>query len=81
MSSLPMPREIKPSQKAYAFERALGVMPAEACRRAGGKVENGHATKWERSPRVQKWISYFRALGHSEELLRAQIAQRQAEIA
>ena len=33
-----------------------------------------------RKLRVQAWIDYFRALGHSEEVLRAQIAQRQAEI-
>ncbi len=63
-------------QKAYAFERSFGVMPAEACRRAGGNVRNGQATKWERSPRVQAWIEYYRALGHTEAMLRAQIQQR-----
>ena len=57
--------------QAYAFERSLGLPPAEACRRAGGKVENGQATKWERSRRVQAWIGHYRGLGHTEEMLAA----------
>jgi hypothetical protein len=51
-------------------------MPAEACRRAGGNVRNGHATKWERSSRVQAWIAYYREIGHVEEILQAQIQKR-----
>lgn len=73
------PREIKPQPKAYAFERSLGIPPAEACRRAGGKVENGQATKWEQNRRVQAWIAYYRSLGHTEEMMaakRARIEQR-----
>jgi hypothetical protein len=73
------PREIKPQPKAYAFERSIGIPPAEACRRAGGKVENGQATKWEQNKRVQAWIGYYRSLGHTEEMLaakRARIEQR-----
>ena len=65
--------------KAYAFERSLGMPPAEACRRAGGKVEDGRATVWERSARVQAWIAYYRSLGQTEEMLaakRARIEQR-----
>ena len=65
----PLPRDIPATHKAYAFERSLGIPPAEACRRAGGKVENGHATKWERSSRVRAWIAYYRSLGHTEEML------------
>jgi hypothetical protein len=76
MSSLPIPREIKPKQKAYAFERSFGVMPAEACRRAGGNVRNGQATKWEQSSRVQAWIKYYREFGHLDEILQAQIHKR-----
>lgn len=66
-------------QKAYAFERSLGIPPAESCRRAGGKVENGQATKWETSRRVQAWIAYYRSLGQTEEMLaekRARIEER-----
>lgn len=63
------PRAISVKQKAYAFERSLGIPPAEACRRAGGKVENGHATKWERSQRVQAWIGHYRSMGQTEEML------------
>jgi hypothetical protein len=73
------PREIAARQKAYAFERSLGMTPAEACRRAGAKVENGLATKWEQSPRVQAWIAYYRSLGMTDEMLaakRARIEQR-----
>lgn len=65
------PREIAVKPKAYAFERSLGIPPAEACRRAGGRVENGQATKWEQSARVQSWISWYRSLGHTEEMLAA----------
>ena len=65
--------------QVYAFERSLGLPPAEACRRAGGKVDNGHATRWERSTRVQAWISHYRSLGQTEEMLaekRARIEER-----
>ena len=65
------PREIGPQPKAYAFERSLGIPPAEACRRAGGRVETGQATKWEQSRRVQAWIGYYRSLGCTEEMLAA----------
>src|SRR5580692_147280 len=63
----PTPREIGAMPKAYAFERSLGIPPTEACRRAGGRPENGLATKWERSPRVRAWIVYYRSLGNTEE--------------
>lgn len=65
------PRDIAPPMKAYAFERSLGIPPAEACRRAGGKVENGQATKWENNRRVQAWIAYYRSLGHTDGMLAA----------
>lgn len=65
------PRDIAAAPKAYAFERSLGIPPAEACRRAGGKVENGQATKWEQNKRVQAWIGYYRSLGCTEEMLAA----------
>lgn len=65
------PREIGAQPKAYAFERSLGIPPAEACRRAGGKVENGQATKWEQNKRVKAWIGYYRSLGQTEEMLSA----------
>jgi hypothetical protein len=73
------PRDIAANRKAYAFERSLGIPPAEACRRAGGKVENGHATKWEQNRRVQAWIAYYRSLGQDDEMIaakRARIEQR-----
>lgn len=73
------PREIGAQPKAYAFERSLGIPPAEACRRAGGKVEHGQATKWEGNKRVQAWIGYYRSLGQDEEMIaakRARIEQR-----
>jgi hypothetical protein len=70
-----LPREIKPQPKAYAFERSLGIPPAEACRRAGGKVENGHATKWEQNRRVQAWIAYYRSLGHDDAMVAAKRAR------
>lgn len=69
------PREIAAPQKAYAFERSLGIPPAEACRRAGGKVENGLATKWENNKRVQAWIGYYRAIGQTEEMIAAKRAR------
>lgn len=66
------PREPRNARhKAYAFARSVGMTPAEACRRAGGKVENGHATRWERQRSVQEWINYFRSLGQTEEMLAA----------
>ncbi|HYM32317.1 MAG TPA: hypothetical protein VEU47_13510 [Candidatus Cybelea sp.] len=64
---------------AYAFERSCGLPPAAACRAAGGKVENGQATKWEASRGVQAWIAHYRRLGHTDEMLaakRARIEQR-----
>lgn len=79
MDAAPVPRDIPLAQKAYAFERSLGIPPAEACRRAGGKVENGTATKWENNKRVQAWIAHYRSLGQTEEMLaakRARIEQR-----
>lgn len=75
------PRDIDAKRKAYAFERSLGLPPAEACRRAGGNVDNGHATKWERAAAVQKWIAYYRSLGQTDEMLaekRARIEERLA---
>lgn len=69
--AVPMPREIAAAPKSYAFERSLGIPPAEACRRAGGKVENGQATKWEQNKRVQAWIKYYRSLGCTDEMLAA----------
>ena len=72
MSERPTPpRDIAAAPKAYAFERSLGIPPAEACRRAGGKVENGQATKWEQNRRVQAWIAHYRSLGCTEEMLAA----------
>jgi hypothetical protein len=75
------PREIAPKPKAYAFERSLGIPPAEACRRAGGKVENGQATKWERSPRVQAWITHYRSLGADDEMIAAKRARIEERLA
>lgn len=69
LASKPQPRAVSVMQKAYAFERSLGIPPAEACRRAGGKRENGQATKWEQNKRVQAWIAYYRSLDHTEEML------------
>lgn len=69
------PRDIAAPMKAYAFERSLGIPPAEACRRAGGKVENGQATKWENNRRVQAWIAYYRLLGNDEEIIAAKRAR------
>jgi hypothetical protein len=74
-SARELPREIASQPKAYAFERSLGIPPAEACRRAGGKVENGQATKWEQNRRVQAWIAYYRSLGHTDEIIAAKRAR------
>jgi hypothetical protein len=71
MSERVEPRDVGVKRKAYAFERSLGIPPAEACRRAGGKVENGQATKWEHNKGVQAWISYYRSFGLTEEMLAA----------
>lgn len=73
------PREIRANMKTYAFERSLGMTPAEACRRAGGKPEDGRSTVWERSRGVQAWIAYYRSLGQTDEMIaakRARIEQR-----
>lgn len=73
------PKKISPQKKAYAFERSLGMPPADACRRAGGKVENGLATKWENDAAVRQQLAYFRSLGHDDEMIaakRARIEQR-----
>lgn len=79
--TLPEPRAIDAKRKAYAFERSLGLPMAEACRRAGGKVENGQATKWERSKDVQAWIAYYRALGpQDEEILAAKRERYEAAL-
>ena len=69
------PRDIAANPKAYAFERWLGIPPAEACRRAGGKVENGQATKWERNKFVQAWIAHYRSLGADDEMVAAKRAR------
>jgi hypothetical protein len=69
--TIELPKDIGERRKAYALERSLGISPAEACRRAGGKVENGQATKWERNRNVQAWIVYYRSLGQTEEMLAA----------
>jgi hypothetical protein len=78
---LSLPREIGPRPKAYAFERSLGIPPADACRRAGGKVENGQATKWERNRRVQAWIAYYRSLGNDDEMIAAKRARIEERLA
>jgi hypothetical protein len=75
------PREIGPQRKVYAFERSLGMTPAEACRRAGGKVENGHATKWEQNRRVQAWISHYRSLGQDDAIVAAKRARIEERLA
>lgn len=75
------PRDIAANRKAYAFERSLGIPPAEACRRAGGKVENGHATKWEQNRRVQAWIAYYRSLGQDDEMIEAKRARIEERLA
>lgn len=59
------------------------MTPAEACRQAGGNVDFGHATKWERQRSVQAWINYFRSLGQTEEMLKAkrQLIEQRLEMA
>lgn len=74
------PRDIAAPMKAYAFERSLGMPPAEACRRAGGKVENGQATKWENNKRVQAWLAYYRSLGCDPERLAAKRERIESEL-
>ena len=81
MSERTAPRAIGPALKAYAFERSLGIPPAEACRRAGGKVENGQATKWEQNKRVQAWVSYYRSLGSDDEMIAAKRARIEERLA
>lgn len=65
------PKKISPQKKAFAFERACGITPAEACRRVGGKVENGLATKWENDKAVQQQVAYFRSLGNDDAMMAA----------
>ncbi len=79
-AALQPPKDIDPKRKAYAFERSLGIPPAEACRRAGGKVENGHSTKWENAAAVRKWIAYYRSLGQTEEMLAAKRERVESEL-
>jgi hypothetical protein len=75
MTDLPIPPEPKSAaQKMYAWWRSLGLPEREACRRAGGKVENGVATKWERNTRVRAWIAYFQSLGQTPEMITAKRA-------
>jgi hypothetical protein len=80
MSQIEQPPEPRNGKhKLYAFGRSIGMTPAEACRHAGGNVDFGHATKWERSKAVQGWVTYFRSLGQTEEMIaakRARIEQR-----
>lgn len=75
------PKKISPQKKAFAFERACGITPAEACRRVGGKVENGLATKWENDKAVQQQVAYFRSLGNDEEMLAAKRARIEERLA
>jgi len=77
----PEPRNAK--HKVYAFGRSIGMTPAEACRKAGGNVDFGHATKWERQRSVQAWINYFRSLGQTEEMIAAkrQLIEQRLEMA
>lgn len=69
------PKKISVQKKAYAFERSLGLPPAEACRRAGGKVENGLATKWENDGAVLAQIAYYRSIGNDDEMIAAKRAR------
>lgn len=80
-STVQPPRDIAAPMKAYAFERSLGIPPAEACRRAGGKVENGQATKWEANPRVKAWVAYYRSLGNDEAMLAAKRSRIEERLA
>lgn len=75
------PRKISAPKKIYAFERSLGIPPAEACRRAGGKVENGLATKWESDKSVKAQIAYFRSLGQDDEMIAAKRARIEERLA
>lgn len=81
IATIQPPRAIGPAPKAYAFERSLGIPPAEACRRAGGKVENGQATKWEANPRVKAWVGYYRSLGNDEAMLAAKRSRIEERLA
>lgn len=74
------PKKISAQKKAYAFERSLGMPPAEACRRAGGKVENGLATKWENDAAVRQQIAYYRSLDHTDEMLAAKRERIESEL-
>ncbi len=80
LTALEPPKKISAQKKAYAFERSLGMTPAEACRRAGGKVENGLATKWENDTAVQQQIAYYRSLDHTDEMLAAKRARIEEEL-
>ena len=75
------PRKISAQKKTFAFERSLGIPPAEACRRAGGKVENGLATKWEADKSVQAQIAYFRSLGQDDAMIAAKRARIEERLA
>jgi hypothetical protein len=81
MTALQPPKKISPQKKAYAFERSLGMPPADACRRAGGKVENGLATKWENDAAVRQQVAYFRSLGHDDEMIAAKRARIEERLA
>jgi hypothetical protein len=59
--------KIASRQKHYALERSIGIPPEQACRHAGGKVENGEATEWEQNKRIQAWIAYYRSLGSDDD--------------
>lgn len=69
------PKAIASQRKAYAFERSLGLSKSEACRRVGGNVDNGQATKWEANKDVQAWIAYFRGSDQTDDLLREKRAR------
>ncbi len=71
-SQPPEPRNAR--HKLYAFGRSIGMTPAQACRHAGGNVNFGHATKWERQKSVRAWIGYFRSIGQTEEMIAAKRA-------
>lgn len=69
------PKPIAAQRKAYAFERSLGLSKSEACRRVGGNVDNGQATKWEANKDVQAWIAYFRRSDQTDDMLREKRAR------
>lgn len=79
-TTLEPPRKISAQKKAYAFERSLGLPPAESCRRAGGKVEHGLATKWENDAAVRQQLAYFRSLDHTDEMLAAKRTRIEEEL-